>query len=52
MPIYVSASCVHRQEVKIVLYSLCYHHTLQVAVPCTGCARDGHLQSVMIAEAV
>ena len=21
------ASCAHRQEVKIVLYSLCYHHT-------------------------
>ena len=25
---------------------------LQVAVPCTTCARDGHLQSVMIPEAV
>ena len=27
MPPYVSSTCAHRQEVKIVLYSLWYHHT-------------------------
>ena len=41
------APCAHRQEVKIVLYSLWYHHTY-VAVTCTGRAPIG----VMIPEAV
>ena len=27
MPLHVSSTSVHRQEVKIVLYSLWYHHT-------------------------
>ena len=27
MPLYVSSTRAHRQEVKIVLYSLWYHHT-------------------------
>jgi len=27
MPPHVSSTCAHRQEVKIVLYSLWYHHT-------------------------
>jgi len=27
MPLHVSSTCVHRQEVKIALYSLWYHHT-------------------------
>jgi len=27
MPLHVSSTRVHRQEVKIVLYSLWYHHT-------------------------
>ena len=27
MPLHVSSACAHRQEVKIVLYSLWYHHT-------------------------
>ena len=27
MPLHVSSICAHRQEVKIVLYSLWYHHT-------------------------
>ena len=27
MPLQVSSTCAHRQEVKIVLYSLWYHHT-------------------------
>jgi hypothetical protein len=27
MPLHVSSSCAYRQEVKIVLYSLWYHHT-------------------------
>ena len=27
MPLHVSSTCAHRQEVKIVLYSLWYRHT-------------------------
>jgi len=27
MPLHVSSTCVHHQEVKIVLHSLWYHHT-------------------------
>ena len=27
MPLHVSSTCARRQEVKIVLYSLWYHHT-------------------------
>ena len=27
MPLHVSSTCAHRQEVKIVLYSPWYHHT-------------------------
>ena len=27
MPLHVSSICAHRQEAKIVLYSLWYHHT-------------------------
>jgi len=27
MPLHVPSSCAHHQEVKIVLYSLWYHHT-------------------------
>jgi len=27
MPLHVSSTCAHREEVKIVLYSLWYHHT-------------------------
>ena len=27
MPLHVSSTCAHRQVVKIVLYSLWYHHT-------------------------
>ena len=27
MPLHVSSTCAHRQEAKIVLYSLWYHHT-------------------------
>ena len=42
------APCAHRQEVKIVLYSLWYHHTYRWPPR----APDGHLQSVMIADAV
>ena len=26
MPLHVSSTCAHRQEVKIVLYSFWYHH--------------------------
>jgi len=48
MPLYVSSTCAYHQEVKTVLYSLWYHHTLQVAVACTGRPPIG----VMIPEAV
>ena len=27
MPLHVSSTCAHHEEVKIVLYSLWYHHT-------------------------
>jgi len=27
MPLHVSSTCVHHQEVKIALHSLWYHHT-------------------------
>ena len=27
MPLHVSSTCAHRQEAKIVLYSIWYHHT-------------------------
>ena len=27
MPLHVSSTCAHRQQAKIVLYSLWYHHT-------------------------
>jgi len=27
MPLRVSSTCAHHQEVKIALHSLCYHHT-------------------------
>ena len=30
------ALCAHHQEVNISLYSIWYHHTLEVAVRCTG----------------
>jgi len=42
------APCAHRQEVKILLYSLWYHYTHRWP----SRARDGHLQSVMIPEGV
>jgi len=42
------APCAHYQEVQIVLYSLWYHHTYRWQ---SG-ARDGHLQNVIIPEAV
>jgi len=29
MPLHVSSTCAHHQEVKIVLHSLWYHHILQ-----------------------
>jgi len=38
----------HRQEGKILLYSLWYHHTGRWP----SRAPDGHLQSVMIPDAV
>ena len=48
MPVHVSNTRAHRQEAKIVLYSLWYDHTYRWP----SRAREGHLQSVMIPEAV
>jgi len=42
------APCAHHQEVKTVLYNIWYHHTLQVAVRCTGRPPTG----VMIPDVV
>jgi len=40
--------CAHHQEVKIVLYSICYRHTCRwpspAHSPLSTCATDGHLQ--------
>ena len=30
MPLHVSSTCAHHQEVKIVLHSLWYHHTYRI----------------------
>jgi len=53
------AMCAHHQEVRIVLYSIWYRHTsrwpsgAQVdKSPPSTYAPDGHLHSVMIADAV
>jgi len=49
------ALCAHHQELRIVLYSIWYHHTVggrPVHSPLSTCAPDGHLQSVMIPDAV
>ena len=37
------APCAQRQEVKIVLYSLWYHHAYRWPSRLSTCARDGHL---------
>ena len=51
------ALCAHQQEVKIVLYSIWYHHTVggrpvHRLRALSTCARDGQLQSVMTPDAV
>ena len=46
MPLHVSSTCAHHQEVKIALNSLWYHHTYRWpsrAHPLSTCARDGLL---------
>ena len=55
MPLHVSSTCAHRQEVKIVLYSLWYHHTyrwLSRAQAERGLCMGRPPISVMIPEAV
>jgi len=37
------ALCAHHHDVKIVLYSIWYHHALEVAVRCTGPPDDEHI---------
>ena len=53
------ALCAHHQEVKFVLYSIWYHHTCRWLSGAqverrllSTCAPDGHLQNVMIPDAV
>jgi len=54
------ALCAHHQEVKIVLYSIWYHHNcswlsgaqVERISPLPTCAPDSQLQSVMIPDAV
>ena len=55
MPLHVSSTCAHRQEVRIVLYSIWYHHTYRwpsraqvISQPVQGRPPIG----VMIPEAV
>jgi len=43
MPVHVSSTCAHHQEVKIALHSLWYHHTYRWQ----SRARDGHLISLL-----
>jgi len=42
MPLYVSSTCAHHQEVKIALHSLWYHHTYRWP---SGAQVEGGLQS-------
>ena len=52
MPLHVSSTCAHRQEAKIVLYSLWYHQTYR----CDGtrCSASGIITpiGVMVPDAV
>jgi len=56
MPLHVSSTCAHHQEVKIALHSLWYHHTCRwlsrAQSSLSTYAPDGHLQSVMIPVAI
>ena len=53
MSVHVSSTRAHRQEVKIILYRLWYHHNLLVAVPCAGAQDTGRPPiGVMIPETV
>ena len=53
MPLHVSSTCTHRQDVKIVLYSLWYHHTETSELSkITKITRPLTCFSVMIPEAV
>ena len=36
MALHVSSTCAYRQEAKIVLYSLWYHHTYGIITPIGG----------------
>jgi len=48
--------CAHHQEVKIVLHNTWYHHTCRwpsrAHSPVSTCARDDHLKSVTVPDAV
>jgi len=55
MPLHVSSTCAYRQEVKIVLYSIWYHHTYRWpsgAQVETGLRTERPPIGVMIPEAV
>ena len=49
MPLHVSSTCAHLQEVKIVLFSLWYHHTYKLYYTASGIITP---IGVMIPEAV
>ena len=44
MPLHVSSTCAHHQEVKIALHSLWYHHTYRW--PSRAQVESGHTQLV------
>jgi len=42
MPVHVSSTCAHHQEVKIALHSLWYHHTYRCLEEHSGSVYTGH----------
>jgi len=40
VPLHVSSTCAHHQEIKIVLHSLWYHHTYRWLLMMSTCARN------------
>ena len=51
MPLHVSSTCAHHQEVKIALHSLWYHYTYRCD-DTRGCVMQFTPIGVMIPEAV
>jgi len=40
VPLHVSSTCAHHQEIKIALHSLWYHHTYRWLLMMSTCARN------------